>query len=273
MYVEVVTAVVFKGNDKFRDRAQLTRAVRTATLRAGVSGRSPIVMDAEGDCPARLGPRFSSGLRRNAVTFRSQSLWRRGSMKRGFWPLPIASGTSRSAADLAPPPDPEAVQGAQGVAEQAHARNQPYSPTSHQASFSQVMSLDRRGGGRRRSTSCAGTCGAGRCAPRRRRLRRRSEGLRSYAGAVGSAMWKALPTRAAGRATSPRWARTIRSTIARPRPIPVGPPPDALPRGKAVEDERHFLGWDALAGVVDLQVMPRLSDQTRRSPSRRGACA
>lgn len=144
VYVEVVTAVVFKGNDKFRDRAQLTRAVRTASLRAGVAGAVLIVLDSEGDCPARFGPSILAW----AQTERSDLPISVVVAAREYeaWFLAAAGslqGHRGLSIDLAPPPDPEAVQGAKEWLSMHMPRHQPYSPTTHQASFSQAMSLEQ----------------------------------------------------------------------------------------------------------------------------------
>src|SRR5688572_12231564 len=60
IYVHVFTAIVFHGSGKFRRVQDFNRAVETAVRRTSGGGAVLVLLDAEGDCPAELGPRLLS---------------------------------------------------------------------------------------------------------------------------------------------------------------------------------------------------------------------
>lgn len=102
-----------------------------------------ILIDADDDCPAELGPRLLAWARSGrsdlpiAVVLANREY--------EAWFLAAAEslrGRRGVAANIYPPPNPEGIRDAKGWLTRHMPANQPYRPTQHQASFSQVMSLE-----------------------------------------------------------------------------------------------------------------------------------
>lgn len=123
---------------------ELERAVALAARRAGADGRILLLLDANGDCPARLAPRLLD----RAVAARSDRRIRvvLAKMEYEAWFLAAAASLAGRAGlgeDAGPPKDPEAVRGAKAWLSARMPPGRPYRETIHQASFSTAMDLDR----------------------------------------------------------------------------------------------------------------------------------
>ena len=123
---------------------ELERAVALAARRAGAGGRILLLLDANGDCPARLAPR----LLERAVAARSDRRIRvvLAKMEYEAWFLAAAESLAGRAGldeDARPPGDPEAVRGAKAWLSARMPPGHPYRETIHQASFSTAIDLDR----------------------------------------------------------------------------------------------------------------------------------
>lgn len=123
---------------------ELERAVALAARRAGADGRILLLLDANGDCPARLAPRLLD----RAVAARSDRRIRvvLAKMEYEAWFLAAAASLAGRAGlgeDATPPEDPEAVRGAKAWLSARMPPGRPYRETIHQASFSTAMDLDR----------------------------------------------------------------------------------------------------------------------------------
>jgi hypothetical protein len=115
-----------------------------------------ILMDADDDCPAELGPRllgWAQAARRDipiavVLATREYEAWFLAAAEslRGHRGLP---------GDLSPPSNPEAVSGAKEWLRRRMPPHGQYSPMAHQASFSQIMDLDLA---RQRAPSFAKLC-------------------------------------------------------------------------------------------------------------------
>jgi Domain of unknown function (DUF4276) len=122
---------------------QLTRAVDLMARQMTVPRAVLVLMDADDDCPAQLGPRllgWAQSARHDGpiavvVANREYESWfvAAADSLRGYRGLPD---------DLSPPGDPEAIAAAKEWLSRHMPRGEPYSPTAHQASFSHVMSLE-----------------------------------------------------------------------------------------------------------------------------------
>lgn len=143
IYVNVFTAIVFHGESKFRRVQDFSRAVETAARRTGGAGAVLVLLDAEGDCPAELGPRLLSqatAVRADVPIAVVVANW-----EYEAWFLAAAvslRGHHGLADDLSPPLDCEDVQDAKRWLRDRMIAGERYNPTSRQASFSQVMSLE-----------------------------------------------------------------------------------------------------------------------------------
>lgn len=101
-----------------------------------------VLVDADDDCPALLGPQLVSFAHRArpdipisvVVANREYEAWFLASAE-------SLRGHRGLAADLSPPADPEAVSGAKEWLRDRMSRAAPYQPTLHQASFSDAMDL------------------------------------------------------------------------------------------------------------------------------------
>ena len=146
LYVRVYVAVSWPKS-RLVKRAQLTQAVDVAVRGLTRPGALLILVDADEECPANLGPR----LLRWASLARSDVPIAVVAANREFeaWFLAAAEslrGHRGLAADITPPADCESVQDAKKWLRDRMFAGERYSPTSHQASFSQVMSLEQARG-------------------------------------------------------------------------------------------------------------------------------
>ena len=143
LYVEIPLPIRIKRDKFLRKRRELERSVLLATAKAGPRGGVFILIDADADCPATLGPRL---------------LKETTDARRGFpisvvlakheyesWFLAAARslrGRRGLPSDLEPPDDPEAIRGAKEWLSSRIAGPRSYSPTVDQAGLSQAMDLE-----------------------------------------------------------------------------------------------------------------------------------
>jgi hypothetical protein len=130
--------------DLLKTRDHLTRVVDLAARQLSRPGAVLVLVDADDACPAELGPRLLGW----AQTARSDIPISVIVAKCEFeaWFLAAAEslrGHRGLPESLAPPANPEIVSGAKEWLARQMPPGQPYSPTRHQASFSQVMSLEQ----------------------------------------------------------------------------------------------------------------------------------
>ena len=122
---------------------ELERAVALAAARVGADGGVFVLLDANGDCPARLAPRLlerAAGARpdRDVRVVLAK-------MEYEAWFLAAAASLAGRAGideDIVPPDDPEAVRDAKGWLSARMPPGRPYRETLHQARFSAAIDLD-----------------------------------------------------------------------------------------------------------------------------------
>ncbi len=121
---------------------ELERAVEALTRQIGRSKPILVLIEADGDCPKEL----ADGLRIRCADSHSDLRVAIVVAKREYeaWFLAAAkslSGHRGLADELTPPGDPESVQGAKEWLTARMAPDQGYSPTRHQAAYSDLMDL------------------------------------------------------------------------------------------------------------------------------------
>jgi hypothetical protein len=129
---------------RLKQRSHLSQAVDLAARQLTPPCAVIVLIDADDDCPADLGPRlleWAQGARDDipiavVLAVREYEAW--------FLAAAQSLGGHRGlAANLVAPSDPETISGAKEWLSRNMPRAQPYNPTRHQASFSQVMSLEQ----------------------------------------------------------------------------------------------------------------------------------
>lgn len=121
---------------------QLERTIELASRKVGRDGGILVVLDADDDCPAQLGPEVLS----RARSARADMAIGVVVAKREFEAWLIASAESVAGKrglqqDLHPPPDPESITGAKEWLSQRMAR--PYRETIDQAALTNDIDIDR----------------------------------------------------------------------------------------------------------------------------------
>ena len=122
---------------------ELERAIELAVLRARPVGGILILLDADEDCPAELGPK----LLQRAMESRPDQSVRVVLAKAEYeaWFLAAANslaGHRRIDETAVPPPDPESIRDAKGWLSARMPPDQNYRATIHQAAFSTLFDLD-----------------------------------------------------------------------------------------------------------------------------------
>ena len=120
---------------------ELERYVELAARQAGPSGAILILLDAEDDCPAKLG----SDLLKRAKAVRSDRRIRAVLAKTEYEAWFIAATTSIAAhygVDAKPPPNPEAIRDAKGWLGRNVLRGAKYHPTRHQPKLTAAFDLN-----------------------------------------------------------------------------------------------------------------------------------
>ena len=140
-YVEIPRPIRISRSMLPRE-GELERAVELAARTAGDTGGILILLDADDDCPAELGPALLARARAARPDFDIRVVLAKAEYEAWF----LAAGSSihgLHGLDIpAPPGDPEAIRGAK---EWLTARTRPgrsCSPTLHQAAFTAAFDLD-----------------------------------------------------------------------------------------------------------------------------------
>lgn len=144
-HVQIRTIRVKK--DRFLKRGELEREVEAAGELAGETGAVLILLDADQDCPASLGPAIRDRARLARSDRRIMVALAKGEFE--SWFLAAARslrGKRGLASDIEPPPNPESVRGAKEWL-RSRQRNGTYSETIDQPALAQLFDLNeaRRG--------------------------------------------------------------------------------------------------------------------------------
>ncbi len=145
-YVEIPRPIRISRSMLPRE-GELERAVELAARTAGDTGGILILLDADDDCPAELGPALLARARAARSDFDIRVVLAKAEYEAWF----LAAGSSihgLHGLDIsASPADPEAVRGAKEWLTARMPCGQPYDPILHQAAFTAVFDLDaaRRG--------------------------------------------------------------------------------------------------------------------------------
>ena len=123
----------------------LERYVGLAARRVGAGGSILILLDANGDCPARLGPALLARARSERPDRRIEAVVAKCEYETWFLTsVESIAGGRTFARDLVAPPDPESIRGAKEWLSQR--RHTPYRPTADQTALTARfdMALARR---------------------------------------------------------------------------------------------------------------------------------
>ena len=131
------------GRQKLLKDGELERVVELAAGQAGTDGCILILLDADDDCPAKLGP----GLLQRARTRRPDYAISVVLAKTEYEAWFLAAGDSIAgqrgiAGSVTLPPDPESIRDAKGWLSARMPPGQPYRPTLHQSKFTAIFDLD-----------------------------------------------------------------------------------------------------------------------------------
>jgi hypothetical protein len=144
LYVPVFTTMNFRGRDKFQNLTLVQRAVENAARQVGTGGAVLILRDADRDCPVTEASRLVRWAREARSDVHLAVVIAKCEYE--AWFLAAAQslrGHHGLRPDLLPQVDPEAVRDAKGWLTDNMQRAKPYSPTTHQVSFSQQMDLEQ----------------------------------------------------------------------------------------------------------------------------------
>lgn len=142
MVVQVPT-VIRRPRGRLVKQPELEAAVDLAARRLGGRGAILVILDGDADCPAQLGPKLLGWAQAARTDLPAAVVV----AKREFeaWFIAAAEslrGQQGLATDLRGPPDPENVRGAKEWLARHMPREQPYSPTAHQALLARQLDLD-----------------------------------------------------------------------------------------------------------------------------------
>ena len=131
------------GRYKIVRVGEVERAVELAARRAGMNGGILIVLDAEDDCPAEMGPKILA----RAETARPDRSVKVVFAKAEYeaWFLAAAgsiAGQCGMSDSTVPPREPETIRDAKGWLSQRMPAGQSYRPTRHQPALTAVFDLD-----------------------------------------------------------------------------------------------------------------------------------
>lgn len=131
------------GRYKILKAGELERAVGLAARRAGTDGCILILLDAEDDCPAKLGPELLQRARGEWADYNIRVVLAKAEYEAWF----LASGDSIAgkrgiAESAAPPSEPESIRDAKGWLSAHMPSDQPYRPTLHQPALTAIFDLD-----------------------------------------------------------------------------------------------------------------------------------
>lgn len=150
----------------------IERAVSAVALRVPGPGGVLVVLDADDDCPADLGPRLLERARATRPDKRLAVVLANREFEAWFLAAaPSLAGRHGFRADLARPPEPEAPRDCKGLLSKARAKGHPCKETVDQAPlatiFDMKMAREHSGSFSKRSIGTSG----GSPGPSRRRLR------------------------------------------------------------------------------------------------------
>lgn len=131
------------NRDRLVKPDELERFVQLAARRAGPGGAVLVLVDADDDCPAELGPRLLE--RATGATHGVDVAVVLANREFEAWFLAAAvSLRSRRGlpADLVPPDEPESIRDAKGWLQDRRTDGFAYSPTTDQPALAAVMDLD-----------------------------------------------------------------------------------------------------------------------------------
>jgi hypothetical protein len=109
----------------------------------GGTGAIVVLLDADDDCPAQLGPRLLGQMANRWPAVRKSVVLPKCEFEAWFLAAAISlRGRRRIRHDAAPPPNPEAIRGAKGFLErELMEAGSTYSPTVDQPSFAALFSF------------------------------------------------------------------------------------------------------------------------------------
>ena len=130
------------GRQKLLKDGELERAVELAAGQAGADGCVLILLDADDDCPAELGPELLQRARTRRPDCAISVVLAKAEYEAWF----LAAGDSIAGqrditGSVTPPPDPESIRDAKGWLSAHMPRGQPYRPTLHQAKLTAIFDL------------------------------------------------------------------------------------------------------------------------------------
>lgn len=137
-----VEATIRMSSSKLRNPDELRRVVQLAASRVGEGGSVLVLLDADDDCPAELGPCMleQAGSREDVIV--SVVL---AKQEYEAWFLAAAesiAGSRGLAADLTSPDDPESIRGAKEWLARRKTDGSAYSPTIDQPALTSIFDLD-----------------------------------------------------------------------------------------------------------------------------------
>ena len=131
------------GRYKIVKAGELERAVELAARRAGAEGGILILLDAEDDCPAELGPKMSKRVTAVRPDHSVKIVFAKAEYEAWFLAAARSIAGRHGVADpVVAPPDPEAIRDAKGWLSKRMSAGQSYRPTRHQPALTAVFDLD-----------------------------------------------------------------------------------------------------------------------------------
>ena len=130
------------GRRKLLRGGELERAVEFAARRAGADGCVLILLDADDDCPAELGPELLQRARTRRPDCAISVVLAKAEYEAWF----LAAGDSIAgrrgiAGSMTPPSDPESIRDAKGWLSARMPPGQSYRPTRHQSKLTAIFDL------------------------------------------------------------------------------------------------------------------------------------
>ena len=140
--VDVLRPILI-GRYKILKAGELERVVGLAARRAGTDGCILILLDAEDDCPAELGPELLRRARGEWTDYDIRVVLAKVEYEAWFLAAGDSIAGKRGIAETAaPPPEPESIRGAKEWLSAHMPSGQPYRPTLHQPALTAIFDLD-----------------------------------------------------------------------------------------------------------------------------------
>ena len=131
------------GRYKILKAGELERVVGLAARRAGTDGCILILLDAEDDCPAELGPELLRRARGERTDYDIRVVLAKAEYEAWFLAAGDSIAGKRGIAEtVAPPSEPESIRGAKEWLSARMPSGQPYRPTLHQPALTAIFDLD-----------------------------------------------------------------------------------------------------------------------------------